>query len=538
MQSRFPEPSIAHSHIDMSQPSDSSTSLAVQETPNDSPLRSTTSEIFEDCDRFRVLLVGRSGVGKSSLINAIFKIEVASVQEFKAGEATIDKEMTSEENPMFVLHDSKGYEPGEAGNLGMLEKFVLERKVKPNKRDRLHAIWLCIATPIAGGRILETGDEKIFKLDRGNVPIIVVFTKYDVLVTKFRQELYRKGDHAEIDRKCAELASNEFEKTCLRQVESMKRKGLVTAVQLSTAKGYDETLRTLVQHTQDHMESTTLGHHRTHSLFNFSKSLRRRPADGKPPSNNVVSLSDSVPIVFGAAQRVDPDRKISDSIKVGRKKYWMGLASSTQFLGRTLDKCLVVLHNDIVKIWNIRGLEVFLLDQQFMAEISKVVEELRDTDTAAPNPNDVVVAAVPKVGAAVSLANAAANPGAPIIVPIVAVVLLASWAYAVYRKTPGTVRCLMGYIVGLIIIMHKVFGLMQNKDALSNESVMQTVRDYNQSPEKRDIHLAIRTFVDDTSIWKYTQKDIVFDRIVSLIEEHCQRPSENSGKSLVESSSV
>ncbi|KDQ53308.1 hypothetical protein JAAARDRAFT_210003 [Jaapia argillacea MUCL 33604] len=517
----------------MSQPAQSSADPVVQETsPSDlPPLRSTTSQIFEECDRFRILLVGRSGVGKSSLINAIFKIDAASVQDFKAGEATIDKEMSSKENPRFVLHDSQGYQPGEAGNLGTLERFVLERKDKPNKKDRLHAIWLCIATPIAGGRILETGDEKIFKLDRGNVPIIVIFTKCDMLVSKHRQQLCAEYDGAELDRKSKELARKEFDKICLLPLQQNKTKNrLIAYVPLSTKSGYEDSLRTLAKLTQDPMECTIPDEHRK-SPFSFL--LFWRPSSPKPSPNDGYEVVDPAAIAFGAAQRVNSDLKIHNSIIVGRKKYWRGLGSSVHFFGRTLEKCLVVIHKDIVRIWNIRGLEVFLLEPKFKAEFSKVVEDLSDADAAAIDPNGRVMAIVPKVGAAVGLVGSIAHPGAPIVAPIVAGVLLASWVYDIYRKTPGTVRCLMGYIVGLIIIMHRLFDLMQHRNDLSDESAMQTLRVYSESLEKREIHLAIRNFVDGASIWEFTKKDIVFDQIVSMINEHCPTSVDNGEHSAV-----
>ncbi|KAH9015512.1 hypothetical protein EDB85DRAFT_1850387, partial [Lactarius pseudohatsudake] len=57
--------------------------------------------------RFRILVVGRSGVGKSSLINCVFGINKASVAHYKPGESDIRQEFVSSENKYFVLHDSK-----------------------------------------------------------------------------------------------------------------------------------------------------------------------------------------------------------------------------------------------------------------------------------------------------------------------------------------------------------------------------------------------------------------------------------------------
>jgi len=58
------------------------------------------------------------------------------------GEASIDKEYTSKENPFFVLHDSKGFEPGDNGTFGIVSKFIQQRR-NPDLplKDQLHAVW-------------------------------------------------------------------------------------------------------------------------------------------------------------------------------------------------------------------------------------------------------------------------------------------------------------------------------------------------------------------------------------------------------------
>ena len=87
--------------------------------------------------------------------------------------------MFSQENDFLVLHDSRGYGSGEVDNFAILTEFINNRTGNADAHDRLHAIWyapswfrfytlvnvrrLCIATPIAGARVLETGDEKIFQ---------------------------------------------------------------------------------------------------------------------------------------------------------------------------------------------------------------------------------------------------------------------------------------------------------------------------------------------------------------------------------------
>jgi len=97
------------------------------------------------------------------LINAAFGINEANVSDSKAGVSDINTEIISGDNEQFVLHDSQGSEPGEVKNFEILKNFI--RSAMPDVKDKIHAIWLCFGIPRAGGRILETGIEKLLKLE-------------------------------------------------------------------------------------------------------------------------------------------------------------------------------------------------------------------------------------------------------------------------------------------------------------------------------------------------------------------------------------
>ncbi|KAG2033928.1 hypothetical protein BDR03DRAFT_871112, partial [Suillus americanus] len=59
----------------------------------------------------------------------------------KPGEADIDHEFISPQNDRFVLHDSKGFEPGEEGNVNRVQSFIERRRNMSALEDRLHAVW-------------------------------------------------------------------------------------------------------------------------------------------------------------------------------------------------------------------------------------------------------------------------------------------------------------------------------------------------------------------------------------------------------------
>ncbi|EDQ98700.1 uncharacterized protein LACBIDRAFT_297409 [Laccaria bicolor S238N-H82] len=77
------------------------------EPPTSGHLQPTTDELFKLVERFRVLVIGKSGVGKSSLINECFGVKDATVAHSEAGVSDISTEIISSENGRFVLHDSK-----------------------------------------------------------------------------------------------------------------------------------------------------------------------------------------------------------------------------------------------------------------------------------------------------------------------------------------------------------------------------------------------------------------------------------------------
>ncbi len=97
------------------------------------------------------------------------------------GQADIDKEIPSELNPRFVLHDSRGFEGGDISNLEIVQNFIKSRSELRDLKDQLHAIWcalflydhtdqlilimrrLCLETPARNARIFETGIEKLLE---------------------------------------------------------------------------------------------------------------------------------------------------------------------------------------------------------------------------------------------------------------------------------------------------------------------------------------------------------------------------------------
>ncbi|KAJ7936877.1 hypothetical protein B0H13DRAFT_247403 [Mycena leptocephala] len=139
-------------------------------------LESTYDDIVKACPKFRILLIGRSGVGKSALINAVFGSGVAIEEHGRQPGVVpdINHEFSPPNNPRLVLHDSQGFLPGNVQNFDKVLNFIRERGEKTKLEDRLHIIWLCTEFPMYGASLFEMAEETIYESPNLKVPIVAV----------------------------------------------------------------------------------------------------------------------------------------------------------------------------------------------------------------------------------------------------------------------------------------------------------------------------------------------------------------------------
>jgi predicted GTPase len=108
---------------------------------------------------FRILVCGKTGVGKSTLINRVFGVHLVSLltrfgsqdtcllnqteesEDLNQGVHDIDVPFESPMHPGLIIHDSRGYQAGSFEELRLIEKFVKKRSSKAEPTERLHAIW-------------------------------------------------------------------------------------------------------------------------------------------------------------------------------------------------------------------------------------------------------------------------------------------------------------------------------------------------------------------------------------------------------------
>jgi len=144
-----------------------------------------------------ILLLGGTGVGKSSLINTSFGEDLAKVGIGKPVTQYIES-FSCDSKPI-VLFDTKGYEIGSDKEKIFL-KDIVEYATKPQEDSAaIHIVWYCIQAN--GARIVDFDISIIKKIHEAGLPIAIVLTKADLLsdgdARKFRVTI--KSSIPEID---------------------------------------------------------------------------------------------------------------------------------------------------------------------------------------------------------------------------------------------------------------------------------------------------------------------------------------------------
>ncbi|KAF8525512.1 hypothetical protein BU17DRAFT_83723 [Hysterangium stoloniferum] len=446
-----------------------------------SPLLSTVDNITANCPHIRILVLGKTGCGKSSLINKVFGVDQAEVSHVRPGGADIYTGFRHSSNTRFILHDSEGFEPGESEKFEKVKRFIEERtRSDVPDNEKLHVIWICISVPMANDRVMETGVQEVFNMaQERKLPAIIIFTKYDMFATK---ALSNQDAVAHLDREGMwqygkDKAKEDFENLCIGPWREAV--GKVPLHMVSTHPRFKHTIGAVIRATDEEIQKQTgkFSHTEPHSLN------------------------------FTAAQRVNPDMKIDASIDIGRLKYWSGLLSITDFSGKKLRQCLDVIHRDIVSVWNIRNSNLLVSDK-FKAKLIVLVDDLISKPSTPREGLELATVA--------ALATAATTPiGITIIAAGVGLQLL-KWIYDVYENTSGNVACVMGYVVDLTIIMHRLSSTVE----VSEETVETVVQGYARSSEISQVHNDIRSFINDNFPFRLQDNDYTLNEIIRLIEKH------------------
>jgi len=185
--------------------------------------------IREKFGRFRILIIGRANAGKTTILRAICnttenpavydgegnQIDLTKIEGSRGcGIHDIEHELIFQSNEKFVFHDSRGFEAGSTDEFERLKKFIADRANTTHLKKRIHAIWYCIPMDKLD-RAIQRSEEMFFNgCDTRNVPVIVLFTKFDALLAVAMSKLSNDDQKLSKEKKVArahELVDGIFE---------------------------------------------------------------------------------------------------------------------------------------------------------------------------------------------------------------------------------------------------------------------------------------------------------------------------------------
>ncbi len=132
------------------------------------------AEALRRLGRINILVAGKTGVGKSTLINAVFQGELATTGVGRP--VTLHTRYITKEGVPLGIYDTRGLEAASfRETIGELEKLIQDRRAQQNADDHIHVGWVCLVED--SRRVEPAESELVHMLTRREVPVIAVITK-------------------------------------------------------------------------------------------------------------------------------------------------------------------------------------------------------------------------------------------------------------------------------------------------------------------------------------------------------------------------
>ncbi|KAJ7727623.1 hypothetical protein B0H16DRAFT_1470891 [Mycena metata] len=189
-------------------------------------------------------------------------------------------------------------------------------------------------------------------------------------------------------------------------------------------------------------------------------------------------------IVSAMAQRTSVDEK--------------GLASSTKFPGSKLETCLNTVHKEMTDSWNLYDPDDLLQTPEFVTKIRKLAQLVTP-------PESEVRSSLPNFDQIQTIVGIVVTAGVVAVVPTIVAIGLSLWFVNLliegYRNTPETLRCFMGYIVDLSLVMDQIFHITIARAArpLTDKDIDEALENYKNA-NLGAVHREIRAYAGKATI--------------------------------------
>lgn len=136
-------------------------------------LKDAVENVIKDTGRVNILIAGKTGVGKSTLINSVFQGNLATIGQGKP--VTQETREISKEGIPVSIFDTRGLETKEyKETLKALEQLVSEKKSETDMNKQIHVAWICITED---SRRVEDAEIELVKMLAKHIPVIAIITK-------------------------------------------------------------------------------------------------------------------------------------------------------------------------------------------------------------------------------------------------------------------------------------------------------------------------------------------------------------------------
>jgi uncharacterized protein (DUF697 family)/GTPase SAR1 family protein len=155
------------------------------------------AEESQKVGRFNLAIFGKTGVGKSTLVNSIFGDDVAKTGIGKP--VTQDAHLHLHESGKLGVLDTRGLEIGQDNDtiIGELQQYVAEMRQQPLK-DQVHVAWYCVRS--SDRRFENTEAEFIKRLDALGLPVMLVLTQVPMNGDTYHPDVVRLAEEIEAHR--------------------------------------------------------------------------------------------------------------------------------------------------------------------------------------------------------------------------------------------------------------------------------------------------------------------------------------------------